>query len=146
MQLFDTATELTIRAELPQTTEANDVLALVRSGVLRGLSIEFSAQAERLEEVDLRIVERAKLSAIGVVDRPQYSGTPLSRLDGAADRFSKLGFPMQKISIAAVTPGLATGLNLSLKRSLKRWQIQKTRFWQSWASTAARLHPGGAAR
>ena len=72
LELFDTATELTIRAELPQTTEANDVLALVRSGVLRGLSIEFSAQAERLEEVDLRIVERAKLSAISVVDRPQY--------------------------------------------------------------------------
>ena len=72
LQLVDTETELTIRAELPQTTEADDVLALVRSKVLRGLSIEFSAQAERLEEVDLRIVERAKLSAISVVDRPQY--------------------------------------------------------------------------
>ena len=72
LQLVDTETELTIRAELPQTTEADDVLALVRSGVLRGLSIEFSSQAERLEEVDLRIVERAKLSAISVVDRPQY--------------------------------------------------------------------------
>ena len=72
LQLVDTETELTIRADLPETTESNDVLALVRSGVLRGLSIEFSAQDERLEEGDLRIVERAKLSAIGVVDRPQY--------------------------------------------------------------------------
>ena len=72
LQLVDTETELTIRADLPETTESNDVLALVRSGVLRGLSIEFSAQDERLEEGDLRIVERAKLSAIGVVDRPMY--------------------------------------------------------------------------
>ena len=45
LELVDTETELTIRAELPETSESNDVLELVRSGVLRGLSIEFSAQA-----------------------------------------------------------------------------------------------------
>ena len=105
LELFDTETELTIRAELPQTTEANDVLALVRSGVLRGLSIEFSAQAERLEEGDLRVVERAKLSSIGVVDRPQYeTSTVQARRRGGS--FSKARvFHMGSRSIAAVTPG-----------------------------------------
>ena len=70
----DSPTELRIRAELPKTTMADDTLALVRSKVLRGLSIEFVATEERLEG-DLRIVERAHLSAISVVDSPAYAGS-----------------------------------------------------------------------
>lgn len=96
LQLVDTETELTIRADLPPTSEANDVLALVRSGVLRGLSIEFSAQDERLEEGDLRIVERAKLSAIGVVDRPQYETSTVQARRRRGRSFLKAGVPYGK--------------------------------------------------
>ena len=70
----DSPTELRIRAELPMTTQANDTLVLVRSKVLRGLSIEFVATEERLEG-DLRIVDRAHLSAVSVVDSPAYAGS-----------------------------------------------------------------------
>ena len=74
LTIEDSPTELRIRAELPQTTVANDALALVRAKVLRGLSIEFHAISERLEG-DLRIVDRAHLSAISVVDSPAYAAS-----------------------------------------------------------------------
>lgn len=67
----DTAEALTIEAELPATRDADDVLALVKAGVLRGLSIEFSPERERMDG-DLRIIEAARLRGVGVVDRPAY--------------------------------------------------------------------------
>ena len=70
--LSDSAAALGIKAVMPDTQSANDVLELVRKKVLRGLSIEFQATAER-QENDLRIIERAELSAIGVIDKPAYS-------------------------------------------------------------------------
>lgn len=74
LSIEDTPTELRVKAALPETTQADDVLALVRSKVLRGLSIEFVAVEERLEG-DLRIVERARLSAISVVASPAYAAS-----------------------------------------------------------------------
>lgn len=71
LELMDTADALTIRADLPATRAADDVLELVRSGVLRGLSIEFRAIAERIE-AGVRVIERAMLSGIAVVDSPAY--------------------------------------------------------------------------
>ena len=44
--LDDSEKSLDIRAELPVTTEADNVLELVKAGVLRGLSIEFKALQE----------------------------------------------------------------------------------------------------
>ena len=72
LELFDTKTELTIRAELPDTSDANDTLAMIRSGILRGLSVEFKAINERTEDQDLRVVETAELRGAAVVDRPAY--------------------------------------------------------------------------
>ena len=71
LELEDTAEALTVRADLPATQAADDVLALVRAGVLRGLSIEFRAVAERIE-AGVRVIERARLSGVGVVDTPAY--------------------------------------------------------------------------
>ena len=71
LALHDTATALAIRAELPDTQAANDTLKLVKAKILRGLSIEFHARQER-QEGDLRIIERAELVGVGVVDSPQY--------------------------------------------------------------------------
>ena len=71
LELVDTAESLTIRAELPATRAADDVLELVRRGVMRGLSVEFRAVAERMEG-GARVIERARLSGIGVVDTPAY--------------------------------------------------------------------------
>ena len=69
--LLDTNLELRIEATLPETRAADDVLALVRNNVLRGLSIEFKALRERFEN-GVRIVSRARLGAIGVVDSGAY--------------------------------------------------------------------------
>ena len=71
LTLADSDSELSMRADLPETQGASDVLALVRAGVLRGLSIEFRATQER-NEGDLRIIERAELVGVGVVDSPAY--------------------------------------------------------------------------
>ena len=60
LELADTPDALTMTATLPETREADDVLALVRAGVLRGLSVEFAATKERFEG-RLRIIERAML-------------------------------------------------------------------------------------
>lgn len=69
--LTDSPERLEIRADLPPTREADDALELVRRGVLRGLSVEFNPVRER-NEGRLRVIERAALSGVGVVDRPAY--------------------------------------------------------------------------
>ena len=67
----DDAERLALAADLPVTREADDALALVKAGVLRGLSVEFRAVAERMEG-STRIIERATLAAVGLVDTPAY--------------------------------------------------------------------------
>ncbi|MDE0201594.1 MAG: HK97 family phage prohead protease [Rhodospirillaceae bacterium] len=69
--LLDTADQLAFRADLPVTRAADDVLELVRAGVMRGASVEMRVSAERIER-GVRVIERAVLSAIGIVDSPAY--------------------------------------------------------------------------
>ena len=71
LELIDTREALNIRAELPRTQDGLDCVALILGGVLRGLSLEFSCLAERMEG-DTRIIERAELRGLAVVDRPAY--------------------------------------------------------------------------
>ena len=72
LDLADSAERLAFTATLPETRAADDVLALVRTGVMRGASVEMRVTAERFES-GVRVVERAsRSSAIGVVDTPAY--------------------------------------------------------------------------
>ena len=71
LELLDDEEKLEIRAQLPQTSLADDVLALVRANVMKGLSIEFRAITERVEN-NIRIVAKAELTGIGVVDTPAF--------------------------------------------------------------------------
>ena len=75
--ITDTAKALSIRAELPSTREADDTITLVTAGILRGLSLEFIARSERRES-GVRILERATLTALGVVDKPAYPSSLVS--------------------------------------------------------------------
>ena len=72
LELIDTPEALRVRASLPETQAANDALTLIRAKVLRGLSVEFHAREER-QEGGVRIIERAQLVGVGVVDTPSYS-------------------------------------------------------------------------
>ena len=62
---------LTVRADLPKTTDADDALELVRTGVLRGWSIEFDPRAEQ-EQARMRRIVTAILGGLALVDRPAY--------------------------------------------------------------------------
>ena len=63
--------DIMLAATLPETRDADDTLALVRAGVLRGFSIEFNATTDQWAG-DVRTVTAAELPSIGVVDRPAY--------------------------------------------------------------------------
>ena len=75
--LIDGPEALEMTAMLPETREADDALTLVRSGILRGLSVEFKALRQRFEN-GVRIISRAALPAFGIVDRPAYLASTLS--------------------------------------------------------------------
>ena len=72
LQLADSATELRVAATLPETSLADDAVELIRRGVFRGLSIEFRSIRESTVG-GVRVIEKALLSGIGIVDRPAYS-------------------------------------------------------------------------
>ena len=71
LELVDSDSELRIAAELPKTQAADDALELVRTRVMRGLSIEFEATTERLVN-GVRVIDRAVLHGVGLVDTPAY--------------------------------------------------------------------------
>ena len=66
--LTDSPRELRVRADLPEGSAA---LALVKRGALNGFSIEFNPRSER-REAGVRIVERADLVGLALVDRGAY--------------------------------------------------------------------------
>ena len=72
-----TSQGLEVRATLPETTEANDTIELIRNKVLTGLSIEFRAVADRVVGTTRRIQE-AIVSGIAVVDRPAYPDSTIT--------------------------------------------------------------------
>ena len=86
LELRDVEGKLVMKAELPETQDAKDVLELVRKKVLRGLSVEFKALEEYIEN-GVRVITRAVLSGIGVVDTPAYSGSVVE----ARRRFGFIG-------------------------------------------------------
>lgn len=75
--LKDSPVALEVRAELPETREATDTLALIEAGVLRGISLEFQAVEERMES-GVRVIAKAVLRGLAVVDRPAYPSSTVS--------------------------------------------------------------------
>ena len=82
LALMDDAEALRIMADLPATRAADDVLVLVRTRVLRSLSIEFRAVTERMES-GVRIIDKALLGAIGVVDHGAYPASEVEARQAA---------------------------------------------------------------
>ena len=71
MVLTDTQSMLTLVAKPPDTQEVRDAKLLVQAGVLQGLSIEFNAKEQEHRD-GLRVISKAELVGVGLVDRPAY--------------------------------------------------------------------------
>ncbi len=74
MQLSETDEAIRLEATLPETREADDTIALIKAGVLAGLSIEASA-LRAVTRKGVRTVERGTLTGIAVVARPGFQET-----------------------------------------------------------------------
>ena len=73
LRMMDSATQLRLEADIPETTAGNDLLQMVRSKVLRGLSVEFKPDMSQVTTKGSRTTIRsAILSGVAVVDRPAY--------------------------------------------------------------------------
>ena len=66
--------ELAMRAELPPIPAAERALDEIKAGRVGGLSVEFRAVKER-RDGDIRVIEDAVLSGIGIVKAPSYGGS-----------------------------------------------------------------------
>ena len=73
LELVDDATALRMVAQIADTRDGLDALANVKNRILRGLSVEFDALDE-FRDRNIRIIKRALLNGIGLVDRPAYEG------------------------------------------------------------------------
>lgn len=76
--LEDSENALTMRANMPRTSLGEDVLTLVRDGVLRGLSLEFVASRTR-NDGRVAVIEKARMTGLSVVDVPAYSESVIQR-------------------------------------------------------------------
>ena len=74
----DSPTELQLQADLPDTPTGREAMTLVRSGVLRGFSIEFRAIREYVRNQILHVGEAA-LVGIALVDKPAYPESQVFR-------------------------------------------------------------------
>ena len=80
---------LRMEADLPETREADDALALVRAGVIKGLSIEFHAIREVMR-AGVRVVQRAQVVGVALALNPVYGDTNLEARDEGSERENAL--------------------------------------------------------
>ena len=71
LRVNDTPEALRVRVELQDTALGREAASDVRAGKLRGFSAEFDALAEH-EDRGVRIIDRAILQRLGLVDSPAY--------------------------------------------------------------------------
>ena len=84
LDLQETSKSLEARIEIPQTTFGRRARELINAKIIRGLSAEFIPKVESFEG-GMRVIKRAELHGIGLVDRPAY---PASTLDMRSAIFS----------------------------------------------------------
>ena len=111
LDLQETPKLLEARIELPQTTFGRRARELINAKIVRGLSAEFLSKVESFEG-GMRVIKRAELLGIGLVDRPAY---PASTLDVRSATFSG-NLRLRQGLISGFIPYLVAGLVSMQKR------------------------------
>ncbi len=84
LELLDDASKFAMRSALPDTVFGREARELIDAGIIKGLSAEFVPQVESFDGA-ARVIKRAELVGIALVDRPAY---PASTLDKRSAWFS----------------------------------------------------------
>ena len=90
--LHDGPTALRAEVLLPDTTEGRDTAVLLKRGVLAGFSVEFridEKDGESWQGDSLRVISRAELRGIVIVDRPAYDAATAEVAKRASQRNSQ---------------------------------------------------------
>ena len=94
--MTDSATALEARAQVPA-----GIHKLVKRGALSGFSIEFEALQERMDDDNVRVVEKAALQGLALVDAGAY---PKSRVEArAAETWMTGGIPFNRTAVCECT-------------------------------------------
>ena len=78
LEIRDSSDALTLTAKYPDTVYGTRAREMIEAGVLRGLSAEFIADDERWDG-NRRVINRARLYGVGIVDRPAYAMSTIDR-------------------------------------------------------------------
>ena len=130
MTLTDGPSELRMSAILANTADAKDAIEKVRSKILRGLSVEFVPvdwKKVREGNADVMVIQKAELRGIGIVDRPAYNQSRLSREDAVDQETIKrwVQDALQtrdgntSVDVDRLVRSLADGLKTSVNESIK---------------------------
>ena len=92
LTLKNNASELTFKAELPDTNHGKDCYTLVKRKVIRGASIEFRALEDSYESDGTRIIEKAELVGIALVDRAAYPQSTIQAREKVLKNINKKKF------------------------------------------------------
>ena len=84
LSLSDDGAALRFEAALPETPRADAALADVRAGLLAGASVEFRALRVR-NAAGERVIERAALVGLSLVDTPAYPAASIAARQGDGD-------------------------------------------------------------
>ena len=105
MTLTDSPTQLEMRAKpLLSVQSGKEALELVKAKILQGLSVEFIATKQHYQN-GVRIIEKAILSGIGLVDTPSYAGATVeARHKKQAIILGDNSIQISKSSIAIAKP------------------------------------------
>lgn len=80
----DSAEALRFRAKLPDLPLSGRVLREIESGKLSGISVEFHSQAESRDANNVRVIQKALLDGVGLVDYPAYPDSRIAEIRRSA--------------------------------------------------------------